>query len=198
MSKVSFVFVVTALAVVLTAAAVQAQQAEGGRRGRGRGGAGQGGGPMMMFMLLGNPKVRADLALSDEQQQDLMKLRGELRGGGDATPEERRTRIENFQKEFEKILKPEQLKRLKELLLQSNVAAALVGMPEFAKELAITPEQKPKLTAISVGMMGRTRGMSREERQEKIKEANKKALEVLTADQRGKLEKMQGKKLDMD
>ena len=202
MSKLSFVFVATALAAVFVAASVQAQPpAGGGRRGGMRGG-----GPMQTLMLLRNTKVQEDLGLSDQQKEDLTKLATDLRGGGgQATAEERQTRAANFQKGVEKILKPEQVTRLKEIGIQREGALAAANNADVAKALAVTADQKEKLAAITKSVGEKMRGLAsadRSERREKMaeiqKDAKKQALEVLTQDQRDKLDKMGGKKIDLD
>ncbi len=201
MRKLCCVFVATALATVLAVSVAQAQnQAQKGGRPKGPRPAG----PMMTFMLLRNENVREDLKLTDKQTEDLTALAGELRGMRDLSREERQAKMQDIQKQVDKILKPEQCARLKQIQLQREGGLALAN-PEIAKALNITAEQKQKLAAIHKSVTGKMRGLAsldRSERREKMaeirKDAGKQALEVLTTEQRAKFDKMQGKKLEMD
>ncbi len=118
-----------------------------------------GGGPMMMLGLLRNPQVQQELKLTEEQRTKLEQLgdqfrekfRGlfqELRG---LTPEEREKRMaavnEEVEKELAKVLKEEQLKRLRQIALQVEGLAAL-ARPNIAKEVGITEEQQAKIREI--------------------------------------------------
>jgi Spy/CpxP family protein refolding chaperone len=198
MKRSPIVLVTTALALMLVVSSVQAQP-PASSPGDGRGeGVMRGGGPMMTIMLLRNEKVQKDLALTDQQKEDIQKMAGELRGSGQATPEERRARMEKMQKDVEKILKPEQVARLKEVQIQADGALS----PEVAKALAFSDEQKQKLDAIAKSVADKIAALDRSERREKgnqiRKDAKKQALDVLTQEQRDKLEKLGGKKIELD
>jgi Spy/CpxP family protein refolding chaperone len=199
MRRLPLVLVMVALATALFVSSVQAQP-PASAPGEGPRGPGRPGGPMMMLGLLRMEKVQTELALTDQQKEDIKKFGGELRGGGQAaTPEERRTRMEKMQKELEKILKPDQFARLKEIQVQQGDWAA---MPEVVKALVLTDEQKQKLEAIGKDMRDKMAALDRSERQEKgaqiRKDAKKQSLEVLTQEQRDKLEKLGGKKIELD
>lgn len=195
---------VLALAVaMLVALAAQAQQDGGGRRGERRGPGGPGG-PGAGIGLLMNDKVQAELKLTDDQKE---KLRGLGR--------EMRENREDTEKKLAEILTPEQMSRLKELRLQVGGVAVLTT-PEVAKELALTDDQLSKLKELQqesmAGMREAYQGMrdlSQDARQAKMTEMRekmeksrqetlKKAMEVLTPEQREKLEKMKGAKVDIE
>jgi Spy/CpxP family protein refolding chaperone len=83
------------------------------------------GGPMMMLFLLNNPQVQQELKLTEEQRDKVSalseQLREKFRGLGQElrglSPEEREKRVqavnEEVEKELAKVLKKEQLQRLK-------------------------------------------------------------------------------------
>jgi hypothetical protein len=105
--------------------------------------------------------------------------------------------IEGPTKEVEKILKPEQMTRLRQISRQQGGPAAYLK-PENVKDLELTDDQKTKLRSISteldkdVGELRRSGGKGgfTPETREKIdsltKEANEKAAGVLTDDQKAK------------
>jgi hypothetical protein len=116
--------------------------------------------------------------------------------------------IEAPTKEVEKILKPEQMKRLGQIARQQGGAAAYLK-PENVKDLEITDEQKTKLKEIvtelekDVGELRRGAGGGKggfgrvtPETQEKIdalnKEAKEKADGVLTDSQKSKFKEVIG------
>lgn len=175
------------LGIVLTASAALAQPPEGrgGPRGRGFGRGGPGNGAM----LLGIPAVREELKVTDEQAQELDKLRESLRGSGnlreqfqglrDLEPEQRRARMQELREKAEtaaretqeklgSILNAEQMKRLEQLRLQREGVFAL-ARPEVAKQLELTEEQQTKLREIRRGNQSgerrNIRDLSDEERQ---------------------------------
>jgi hypothetical protein len=133
--------------------------------------------------------------------------------------------VKKIDKKIEEILLPHQLERVKQIQLQSQLQISVgvaISSLEVAKELGLTDEQKEKIKAIgdearkAMGDMrpgGGRRGNgggdqnaerpSREEMQKvfekmtKAREENeKKYMEVLTAEQKEKLETMKGKKFD--
>jgi hypothetical protein len=108
-------------------------------------------------------KVQADLQLSAEQQQKLeprfeetaqnaARFFQELEG---VKPEEREPRLagyrrgvnEQFAPFLRETLRPEQLRRLRQLNLQREGALALAG-PELGQELGLTDGQRQQLVAV--------------------------------------------------
>jgi len=94
------------------------------------------GGPRMMLFLLNNPQVQQELKLTEEQRDKVSalgeQLREKFRGLGQElrglSPEEREKRVqavnEEVEKELAKVLKKEQLQRLKQIALQVEGLAA--------------------------------------------------------------------------
>ncbi len=185
----------TALAVVLAAAlvlaipvATQAADGESGSEG---------------FSLLRVPKVQADLKMTEQQKVQVLALSMELRN-----PKE-------LGKQLREILTPTQLQRLKQIRLQVEGPAA-INSHETATALGLTREQRQKLKTIQQEVAERMRDIFRsmkdltvDERRAKMPEtleklqrfrteATERALAVLTPEQRAKLDKMQGKKLNLD
>lgn len=117
------------------------------------------GGPMMMLGLLRNPQVQQELKLTEEQIQKVEQLgeqmREKFRGLGQElrglSPEEREKRLqavnEEVEKELAKILKEQQLKRLKQISLQVEGLAAL-ARPEIAKQVGLTEGQLKQINEI--------------------------------------------------
>lgn len=190
------------LAVAIVAMAVApalAQERQRQRQPGGRGGFGGG-----TLFLLTQKSVQEELKLSDEQITKVKELqekqRGSFQGLRDLSQEERQKKMQESaqaqQKALAEVLKPGQLKRVKQISLQQQGARALMN-PEVAKELKITDDQKEKIRDIQTKSreelrdLGRDEG-AREKRQELTKKTNEKVLGVLTADQKAKLKEMQG------
>lgn len=192
-----------AAAVVVMAvspALAQAQQQRGGGRGFGGGG--------IPLFYLTQKSVQEELKLSDEQVKKVTELQEKQReafqGFGDLSQEERRTKMQEMAKTqneaITKLLKPEQLKRAKQIALQQQVSRTLaftLSNEEIAKALNITDEQKEKVRDIQSKAREETQGLGRDEegfkkRQEIMKATNEKVMGVLTAEQKAKLKEMQG------
>lgn len=112
--------------------------------------------------LLRIEKVRQELALSDEQMKQLEEafeplnaLAGDQREAQGLSPDARRKRFEENSKKggetskvveekVQRILQPEQLKRFKQLSLQSAGAMALLR-PAVVKDLDLTQEQQEEI-----------------------------------------------------
>ena len=227
MLRLSFVCLSSVLGMVLAVGLASAQPGapppsgepgQGMHRGMGPGMMEHGGGPLGLLRL---ESVQKDLNLSDAQKEKIKELaKGTMPArASDAespSPEERRARMEAMRKSLAGILKPEQLDRLKQIQLQVQGPAALAMNPEAAKALGITDDQRAKIKSLreeADGKMrtlfGSARGLPPEQRRAKFvenrdqlrqinKELRTKALEVLTPEQREKLDKLQGKKLDLD
>jgi Spy/CpxP family protein refolding chaperone len=176
-----------------------------------RGGFGGGGG---VLGLLYRDDVRQDLQLVDEQQEKVDSLAEEIRtelqdemremfrGMQDLSDEERqqqfekiRSRMEevnaNAEKRLKKVLLPHQFDRLKQIDVQMRVqqqGAGALTSGALAETLDLTDSQRKRLEERAAEV--------EQELQEKISqlriEARKKLLDVLTGEQRAKLESLMG------
>lgn len=111
--------------------------------------------------------------------------------------------LEGPTKEVEKILKPEQMTRLRQIARQQGGPAAYVA-PENAKDLKLTDDQVKKIKDIADELQkdtmelfrGAGRGGFSAETREKMtaltKEASEKAADVLTAEQKAKWKGLTG------
>ena len=115
--------------------------------------------------LLEGPAVRKELAISDEQMQQLeeafaplRELGGDFREAQSLSPEDRQKRFKEIAakamaanklvaEKVDRILNPQQRARLKGLWLQSQGVYAL-NKPEVAKDLGLTQEQQDKIGKI--------------------------------------------------
>jgi len=209
--------------VVLVAGTVVAQ--ERGPRGQ-RGGFGGGFGGGNPLMLLNSDQVQRELDLVDEQKEELRKILESSRGDRanfaelrDLPEEERRARmrelreqsegrVAELQKKVNEVLLPHQQKRLKQIQLQLQGDRAL-NNPEVAKELGLTDEQQRKLEEVrektqqqmreAFGQRGEggDRGANRERLAELREQTQRQVNEVLTADQKKKLEEMKGEPFEL-
>jgi Spy/CpxP family protein refolding chaperone len=200
-----FMQITLAAAVVVMAVSPALAQEQQRQRQRGGGFGGFGGGTLF---LLTQKSVQEELKLSDEQVKKVTELQEKQREGfqgfQDLSQEERRTKMQEMTKAqneaIAKLLKPEQLKRAKQISLQQQVRfgiAFVVSNEEIAKELKITDDQKAKLEEIRGKMREEMQGLGRDEegakkRQEIMKATNEKVEGVLTAEQKAKLKELQG------
>jgi Spy/CpxP family protein refolding chaperone len=139
----------------------------------------------------------------------------------DAREREFRALAEDFQRKGKEMrtkllamLTPSQSERLKQIQLQTAIPTTL-GRPEIIKALDISEEQSRKIRALR-DRLGKElfpkfpdlRGLDPKELRQKViefmkkqdqaqAEENKAVLEVLTAEQRAKLEKLLGKKIEV-
>jgi Spy/CpxP family protein refolding chaperone len=207
-----------ALTLVLASAAVNAQPGGGPPRGPGGfGGPGGPGGPFGGGGVLGlvmRDEVRQELQLVDEQRDkvegvvtaarekignEMRDLFAQMRDLGDeerrARFNEIRTRMETLNKDMEaelqKVLLPHQFERLKQIDLQSRIqqrGAGALTSGELAEALSLTDEQREKLDARAAEVQ--------QELRDKIAqlqlEARNKMLDVLTPEQRAKLDSLMG------
>ena len=223
---------VAAIVISLAWAASQAaaqppegQQGRGGRRGfmpmAPAGGA--------RILLL--ETVQKDLQLSADQVaklKDVVKTSDEAAkdaraGMRDLSREERQAKrkeirgkmetvAKDARKKVEAILTTAQIERLKQIRLQlagaavfaNPDAAKAAGIPNVAKTLDITQEQREKIHGLVEklrGERGNFRSLSQEERRTKMAEFREKmrkaVLEVLTPEQKTKLEKLEGEKIEL-
>jgi hypothetical protein len=149
--------------------------------------------------------------LTEEQRARFEKMREKMESLQDV-PEDKleekirevfKEEIETPTKEVEKILKPEQMKRLVQIARQQGGPRAYLK-PENVKDLSISDDQKKKLTEIAteldkdVGELrrGGGKGGFSPETREKIENLNKEAAEkaaaTLTAEQKTKWKELVG------
>lgn len=176
-----------------------------------RGGFGGGGG---VLGLLYREDVRQDLQLVDEQQEKVDALADEIRTElqdemremfsqmRDLSDEERQQQFEKIrsrmeevnadaEKRLKKVLLPHQFDRLKQIDVQMRVqqqGAGALTSGELAEMLDLTDSQRERLEERAAEV--------EQELQEKISqlrlEARNKMLDVLTAEQRAKLQSLMG------
>ena len=154
--------------------------------------------------------------LTDEQKERMTKYFEKIQALKD-TPEDQlegkiretfKDELEAPTKELEKILKPEQMTRLKQIARQQGGPGAYLK-PENVTDLKLTDEQKTKLKAINdelqkdvqelrrgagggKGGFGPLPPETREKMTALTKEASEKAAEVLTAEQKTKWKELTG------
>ena len=169
--------------------------------------------------LVSREEVQQELQLVDEQQEEVAAIADEVRTEmrdemrevfsqmRDLSDEERRERFDeirsrlesvnaDMEKRLKKVLLPHQYERLKQIDLQTRLqqqgVVALTG-GQLAETLGLSDEQREKLE--------RRAAEVQQELQEKIQqlrvEARNKMLDVLTAEQRAKLESLMGDQFAM-
>jgi hypothetical protein len=163
------------------------------------------GGGMSHAALLRQEAVQADLGISADLKA---KITSELPergpgggGGGNLTDEqrqkwmeERRARIAEEDKKIAGLLSPEQLARLKQIRVQALGAGVLMD-ETLAKELSITDDQISKLQSAMRDMrQGGGGGGNPGEMRAKM---TAKAMEILSTDQKAKLEALKGPSFDV-
>jgi Spy/CpxP family protein refolding chaperone len=183
-------------------------------QGQGRGGFGMGGGGGAM--LLSNKSVQKELKVSDEQAEKLNTLatetmaknRERFQGFQDLSQEERQTKMREARAELEKsldgVLKPEQVKRFKQIELQVGGMMAF-GQPRVQEALKLTDEQKEKVRAIGEEAQGAMpsredfqadREAAMKKRAEITKGATDKVCALLTEDQKKEWKELTGEPFD--
>jgi Spy/CpxP family protein refolding chaperone len=204
---------IAALSVVLVAGVSFAQPGGGGPRGGpgGPGGLFGGGG---VLGLAQQQEVQQEIELSEDQQAQLQTLsdtirsevrdqmQGMFQGLRDLSDEERQAKFAEIRTKFEEInkdaetrlqsvLMPHQLDRLKQIDLQSRIqrgGAAALTEGELADTLGLSEDQRAQIRDKAEQVQ--------KDLQEKIGQlrvdARNQLLEVLTPDQRSKLESMMG------
>jgi hypothetical protein len=177
-------FLALAAAIVAVALPVSAQQ----QRGRGLGGG------QNALSLLTQKSVQEELKLSEDQIKKATELQEKMRGSfnfkdlKDKGREEIQKALEERAKESDKaaaeILKPEQLKRVKQIVLQLRGSQAFADSA-VVEELKLTAEQKEKIQAIQKEAAESTRslfqGGANEETRKKVEELRKATTEKVTA-----------------
>lgn len=200
-----------ALAVVLTAPALaQRAGADGGNQQI----------AFLSYLSLSNKSVQDELKLTDDQKAALQKIKDERTEAGkkvrkDLDREAKMAAalaiVDKASKAAEKILKPTQAKRLKQITLQRMGPRALT-FPAIQKELKLTEKQVAEIKGIHAAGAKlqeqlKKAGSDREKRrevfntyrkiiQEMRAKADEEIVKVLTPQQKKKWQEMQGPKFD--
>lgn len=211
----SFIFCLAASACLLVADAALAQP--GGGRGPGQDRGFFGGDNTLG--LLQNPQVREELALADDQAEELEAIGQAMResmrdmfsGMRDADPEERRqmmedmrektaARMQEFTDQIDQILLPHQRDRLKQIGFQMSgggrrggSVSGPLGNDRLLEELGVTEEQREKLEEAAT----KAQEELREKYAELVKEAQSDIMKILTKEQRKKYEELIGEPFEM-
>jgi hypothetical protein len=197
-----FVFVLGLSAVL--ASPILAQQPQRGQRGQGGGGGGPGG----LGALLQNESVQKELSIDKDQvekvkeavQQVQDKHKDEFAKLRDLSQEERRTKGRELNttvstellKAAGEVLKPDQIKRLKQIELQ-QIGAQAFSKPEVQTALSLKDDQKEKIKSITEASakemqelrQDRANAQGNREKMTAIrKETTEKVQAVLTDDQK--------------
>ena len=196
----------------------------GGPGGPGGFGGGRGPDGSMLGLLL-IPEVNQELELSDTQLGALVRMREQNRPEGrdmDFRNMDREARREMFEKmqseraakqaeveeQLEEILLPGQLDRLREISTQVRGGAALED-PRIREELEITADQMKELQTARQSMReefgSKMREMfqggdfeaAREQMKTMREQGEQKVMEILTDEQRSKLDEMKGEPFEM-
>ena len=214
------------LSVTVLAAFAANAQAQPPRGGRGMQGGGFGAGPAQ---LVQSKTVQSELKLTDEQVAKLKewgaaqqgKMRAAMQG---IDPSEMREKLpaimaemrKTTDKELGEVLKPEQVKRLKQIEFQMAGLRGLMS-PDTAKMLDVTDEQKEKVQAVMQDVNKDMRDLGEEygvrgfqppadaakakefaKKSEQItKDATSKVMKVMTDEQKKKYEEMAGAPVDV-
>jgi hypothetical protein len=170
-----------------------------------------------LYLLL-TPQMQKELEIVPEQQEQLEKLKTKshtqltesYKKIQDVPVEERQAKYlevlrevgEETEKEVRDILLPMQIKRLRQIALQTKLqqmqwggAQALLA-DELAEELDITAEQKAKFAETEKELREEIQRKTQEFYKQLQDESRTKLLEVLTPEQRRKLEGLSGPKYE--
>lgn len=161
--------------------------------------------------VLQSEDVQKELKLSDEQVSKIKDLSEKQRNAFKDLPKDRQERIKKVQEiqkenqEREKtaadLLKPEQSKRLDQILLQQQGLAGMLS-PKVAEQLKLTDEQKGKMKEVAgesnkelleifKGAQGDPEGMQKKMAEHRSK-TNEKLIGVLTPEQQKQWKEMTG------
>lgn len=174
--------------------------------------------PSPLGPVLSMPQVQKELKLSDDQITKLKDALGKVMSNYRDTftklqrmsPEEQQKTFKALNEESQKaiggVLKPEQLKRYKQIQWQMSGFGAIQD-PELQKELKLSDEQKKKLDSHfkdatkQLQDVSKNPGTSREVFQKKyndiIKNLEDKTNSVLTEEQRKSLKELKGPRFEM-
>jgi len=156
------------MTVALAVAVAAPSWAQGRGQGRGQGFGGLMGGPLQLITI---PAVQEELKLTEEQKSKLQQVGQEIRqtmgqalqGLRDLSPEERQKKMQEFQAEsvrkINAVLKEDQQKRLRQLVLQRQGVAIIAQDEEVAKQLKVTDDQKLKIRDIMRAAMEERRAL---------------------------------------
>jgi hypothetical protein len=200
------ILAVASLAAALLASLPASEASAQPPRGRGMGM----GGMMSQASLLRQEAVQADLGLAADLKKKIaaeLPERAPGGGGGGGNPrdmtneqrqkwmEERRARNTEDDKKIAGLLDAKQLARLNQIRVQALGAGALMD-ETLAKELSITDDQVTKLQSAMREMRqgGGGGGGNPGEMRAKM---TAKAMEILNADQKAKLEALKGPAFDI-
>lgn len=193
------------LALVAIVSALVASPALAQQRGMGMG-------QMSSSMLLGQESVQKELKLTDEQikkaesvREKTMAMMQEIRQNAQGDREQMAKKMLELNQQTDKsvaeFLKPEQVKRLKQITLQQTGVRA-VANPEVAAALKVTDEQKQKIQDLQMANATKMRelfqgaGGDFAEMRKKMEEFNKTANEqfmgLLTEEQKTKWKELIG------
>jgi len=207
---------------LMTALFTAVLAADGPRDGQG---AGPGDGPGIMGAE-GVFRFVDELKLTDEQETKVADLQKEsqaemqknfekMRANQGEQPdwkkmgEEMKAQQAKTQKKVEELLEPKQLERIKQIQLQMKLQmpGSALSDPELAKDLDLTDQQKEKIKSLGkdafkgMGGMRRGGGMpsadDMKKMQKALKDQSAKYLNVLTKEQKEKLETLKGEAFDV-
>ncbi len=199
-----FLAACTGVAVIAIVAQVAIAQNERGQRNRGGRGGGPGGmgGPVSMARLASIDKVQDALKLTDDQKAKIKTISDEGRkqmeemrsAGGQPDFEKMRKIGEDSTAKVNAVLDEGQQKRLMGIFVQVAGTRAVMD-PAVAKELNITDEQKTKFHEAMGPPPG---GGDRQSFADRRTKMEKEIMDLLTSDQKQKLESLKGEKVDID
>jgi hypothetical protein len=206
----------TKLALIVAIAALACGAFAQGGGGGGRGQRGGGGNPYGPTTLVNRAEVQTELGITDDQKTKLSELqtatrakmtdlRSSANGDRQAMTEGMAKINADTLKSLGDILKPEQMKRLRELQIQWSGKAIVATDKQLQSDLGLSDDQKTKLT----DLLAKQAAANREAQQAangdrqaaaEARTKNAKILEdqidlVLTDAQKTKLKEMGGKEL---
>jgi Spy/CpxP family protein refolding chaperone len=183
--------------------------------------------------LLENSQIKKELNITDEQSAEIKKLDGEFRAklkekvagvkieelkGDDAKIKAKYTEIDkesqSFREKIGKVLKPEQVTRMKQIYLQIYGFGPLTSS-DYATELKLTDEQNSKIKTIQEDLFtnmkaswttptgsddekNQTIANNRKQMEQILKQSNDDTLAVLTDEQKKTLETLKGEEFKLD
>jgi len=211
--KVSKLALIVAIAALACGAFAQGG---GGGGGRQRGGRGFGGNPYAPMTILRNEDVQKEIGLTDDQKTKVEELRTsttakmtEVRSSTNGDQQAAREGMMKVNadalKSLGEILKPEQLKRLRELEIQWTGITIVTSDKEAQATLGITDDQKAKIAELQKKQQAANaearqsangdRAAIREATQKNAKIMEDELAKVLTDDQKAKLKDLGGKEM---
>jgi Spy/CpxP family protein refolding chaperone len=183
--------------------------------------------------LLENSQIKKELNITDEQSAEIKKLDEEFRAklkekvagvkieelkGDDAKIKAKYTEIDkesqSFREKIGKVLKPEQITRMKQIYLQIYGFGPLTSS-DYSAELKLTDEQNSKIKTIQEDLFtnmkaswttptgsddekNQTIANNRKQMEQILKQSNDDTLAVLTDEQKKTLETLKGTEFKLD